>query len=291
MYSFDSTRPSGVNDGSCPNLAALGLVENGAENQALAAGAVEGAGAEVVAAPCDVGEGELHAAATHMATATASAAPNAPRALRSPIRCLPVSELPCGQSLPEPFAGAGPPKQPRTGLAPSDLVLHLTRRRYRIAVRAVRGRENQAAEHAHAGQAATIRSTSARSAVRQSTQRRAHLGRDRHAAEPERRLRRRVEGEALRATRAARVALPRLGVGSRTSGTTASGKLAARPETAPAAPAARPALEQRLGADEHVEPLEEIRLETFSHGLSETFIPARFGARSRSRSITGSGIA
>ena len=58
-------------------------------------------------------------------------------------------------------------------------------------------------------------------------------------------------------------------VGSRTSGTTASGKLAARPETAPAAPAASPRSSSASGADEDVEPLEEVRLEPLPRAVRD----------------------
>ena len=79
-------------------------------------------------------------------------------------------------------------------------------------------------------------------------------------------------------------------LGSETSGTTASGKLAASPETAPAAPAAS-ARSSSASAPTNTSSPSRRYGSTRSQGLSETFIPARFGARSRSRSITGSGIA
>ncbi len=49
---------------------------------------------------------------------------------------------------------------------------------------------------------------------------------------------------------------PASGVGSRTSGTTASGKQPARPDTAPTAPPADTLRDERLGPDEDVEPLD-----------------------------------
>ena len=124
--------------------------------------------------------------------------------------------------------------------------------------RAVGGGEDHAAERAHppgCDDPLDFRVL----LLRQAAQRRADLGGDRHAAQPERSLRGGVEGQPLSDTRRARAVSPSSGDGSRTSGTTASGKLAARPETAPAAPAARPSHEQRLRADEHVQPLEEVR--------------------------------
>ena len=54
-------------------------------------------------------------------------------------------------------------------------------------------------------------------------------------------------------------------------------------------PAREPIADATFGADEDVEAGRQVRLYA-SKGASETFIPTRFGARSRSRSITAGGI-
>src|SRR5690349_4507205 len=106
--------------------------------------------------------------------------------------------------------------------------------------RAVRGREDQAAEHAHACQAATIRSTSSCSASlrpRRGVQTSAVTGTPRS---PRAVFDAAWNGSRLSDARSARAFSPSSADGARTRGTTASGKLAASPETAPAAPAASP---------------------------------------------------
>ena len=76
---------------------------------------------------------------------------------------------------------------------------------------------------------------------------------------------------------------------SRTSPATSSGKAAASPETAPAAPRSRPWRIERLGPDEDVEPLDQERLDRRRTAVRD-LEAARFGASSRNRSIALSGI-
>src|SRR5581483_8448523 len=97
-------------------------------------------------------------------------------------------------------------------------------------------------------------------------------------------------GNRCRAARSAVACSAFAALGSRTSATTASGKLEASPETAPAAPAARPRSSSASAPTKTSSPSRRYG-SSRSHGLSETFIPARFGTRSRSRSIALSGIA
>ena len=68
-------------------------------------------------------------------------------------------------------------------------------------------------------------------------------------------------GSARARRAAARPRPTRSAVGSRTSAATTSGYTDARPDTAPAAPRGEPAGDQRLGADEDVEPVEQVRLD------------------------------
>ena len=139
--------------------------------------------------------------------------------------------------------------------------------------------------------AATIRSTSVRSAPVSPRSGAQHLGRTGTPRKPSAAFDAAWNGKRCSSARSAVACSAARGVGSRTSGTTASGKLAGETRDGAGRSGRERALEQRLGADEDVEPLERGTARGFSHGLSETFIPAKFGARSRSRSITGSGIA
>jgi hypothetical protein len=72
--------------------------------------------------------------------------------------------------------------------------------------------------------------------------------------------------------------------------TTRSGSALASAETAPTAPCARPCAINASGPTNTSRP--SIRYgANASHGVSDTFIPARFGARSRSRSISAGATA
>ena len=171
-----------------------------------------------------------------------------------------------------------------------------------LQARAVRGREDQAAERRSLPPGrddpldfGALRRRSGRGAARAPP---ARPGR-RAGRAPSSTRRGRGSAAARRAARSPSPAAS--GVGSRTSGTTASGKLAARPETAPAAPAASPRYEQRLGADEDVEPFEEVRLEPLPRAvrdlhpgevrraLAQPLDHRRAGSRSRSAPRTRRG--
>src|SRR6185437_13967953 len=147
--------------------------------------------------------------------------------------------------------------------------------------------EDEAAERAHVPHSRTIRSTSAHSSSvnpRNGARTSGPIGTPRN---PSAVFDAAWKGNRCSAARSAVALSPASGVGSRTSGTTASGKLPARPETAPTAPAASPRTSSASAPTKTSSPPTRYG-STRSHGLSETFIPARFGARSRSRSITAS---
>src|SRR6185437_5435054 len=106
--------------------------------------------------------------------------------------------------------------------------------------RAVGRREYEAAERAHEPHSCTIRSTSARSSSvspRSGARTSARIGTPRN---PSAAFDAAWKGNRCSWARSAVALSPASGAGLRTSGTTASGKLPARPETAPAAPAASP---------------------------------------------------
>ena len=112
---------------------------------------------------------------------------------------------------------------------------------------------------------------------------------DRDAAQPERGLRRSVERKPLSEARSAAPSPPppaaargRAGRPRRGSTTRARRPRPPRPPPSPRRAAPRRRRRRRARRAGTARP---------SHGVSETFIPARFGARSRSRSITASGIA
>src|SRR5439155_1541305 len=77
---------------------------------------------------------------------------------------------------------------------------------------------------------------------------------------------------------------PAAGVGSRTSATTASGKLPASPETAPTAPRANPWGISTSGPTKMSSPSSTYGSRR-SHGVSDTLRPTKFGACSRSVAI------
>src|SRR5205823_7577162 len=97
-------------------------------------------------------------------------------------------------------------------------------------------------------------------------------------------------GSAWSAARSAPTRSPAAGVGSRTTATTASGKLAASPETAPAAPRANPWGISASGPTKMSSPSSRYGSNR-SHGVSETFRPTKFCARSRRDASTSSGTA
>ena len=114
--------------------------------------------------------------------------------------------------------------------------------------RAVRRGEDQAAERRSC--AATRRRSARPRPARRRSARAAARARPGHrdAAEAERRLDAAWNGNRCSAARSADALSPASGVGSRTSGTTASGKLAGETGDCPDGAGGEPALEQRLGA-------------------------------------------
>ena len=92
-------------------------------------------------------------------------------------------------------------------------------------------------------------------------------------------------GSACSEARRAPTRAPFSALGSRTSATTASGKLAASPETAPVAPPARPCGISASGPTKMSSPSSRYGSKR-SHGVSETFRPTKFDASSRSSAMT-----
>ena len=127
-------------------------------------------------------------------------------------------------------------------------------------------------------------SSSARSSVGQPPERRPDVLADRHASPDEHVLERRVAREAvdLGPQRAGVDVLAADG-----GGDDARESADASAETAPTAPAAHPRRDQRLGSDEDVEPFDQVRLGSCSHGAVGDLQPgqvrraARAGARRR----------
>ena len=172
------------------------------------------------------------------------------------------------------------------GAEPEAVPLHEA-----LQARAVRCREDEAAEEftpasrARSARPPRARPPSAPAAARAPPARSGRRG-DRAPSS----MRRGTAGAgAMRGARSP--CSPAPAVGSRTSGTTASGKLAASPETAPTAPAREPALEQRLGADEDVESLERGTARAAPTGCPRPSSP-RGSARARAAArSSASGIA
>ena len=158
-----------------------------------------------------------------------------------------------------------------------------------LQARAVRGREEQAAEGAHLQPGRDDPLDFGALRLRQAAQRRAHLGPTGMPRKPSAAFDAAWKGKRC-SGRAARSPSP--------PPPESAGGRAGRPRPGSSRRAPRPhrrhrrraPLEQRLGADEHVEPFEEVRLEPLP-GTVRNLHPGEVGARSRSRSITTSGIA